>query len=93
MRAKYIRCVQGTRTTGGLLRESRTLRNRLLNIGEIQLRLQYWEGSNQYLHAEWEKAGLDPENSTLVELELAAERFEMAETLHRTEDRRSSRID
>ncbi|KIO27627.1 hypothetical protein M407DRAFT_51744, partial [Tulasnella calospora MUT 4182] len=78
MRAKFNRCVQGGRNTRKFLRELRTLGNRLADIGEVQIKLQFWEGSNPYLRVEWAKAGLDPETSTLTELELAAERFEMA---------------
>ncbi|KAG8937871.1 hypothetical protein FRC00_012123 [Tulasnella sp. 408] len=91
MRAKFNRCVQGSRTTREFLRELRTLGNRLPDIGDVQIRLQYWEGSNQYLRVEWAKSGMDPESTTLAELEVAAERFEMAETLKKGEDRRTSK--
>ncbi|KIO27827.1 hypothetical protein M407DRAFT_54106, partial [Tulasnella calospora MUT 4182] len=78
MRAKFNRCVQGNRSTREFLQELRTLGNRLPDLGEVQIRLQYWEGSNAYLRVEWAKSGLDPETSSLAELEIAAERFEMA---------------
>ncbi|KIO16588.1 hypothetical protein M407DRAFT_45312, partial [Tulasnella calospora MUT 4182] len=78
MRAKFNRCTQGGKNTREFLRELRTLGNRLPDIGEAQIRLQYWEGSHPYLRVEWAKAGLDPETSSLAELEVAAERFEMA---------------
>ncbi|KIO16366.1 hypothetical protein M407DRAFT_44335, partial [Tulasnella calospora MUT 4182] len=73
MWAKFNRCVQGNRSTREFLRELRTLGNRLPDIGDVQIHLQYWEGSSQYLHVEWAKAGMDPESSTLTELEVAAE--------------------
>lgn len=38
-------------------------------------------------------AGLDPETSTVAELEVAAERFEMAETLRKGEDKRAMKTD
>lgn len=53
--------------------------------------MQYWEGSSPYLRVEWAKAGLDPETSSLVELEVAAERFEMAESLRKSEDKRPAK--
>lgn len=93
MRNKFNSCVQGTRTTREFLREPRTLGNRLADIGEVQIRLKYWDGSNQYLRVEWAKAGLDPETSTLAELEVTAERVEMAEILRKGEDKRSTKTD
>ncbi|KIO21762.1 hypothetical protein M407DRAFT_52775, partial [Tulasnella calospora MUT 4182] len=78
MRAKFNRCMQGSRSTQEFLRELRTLGNRLPDLGEVQIHLQYWEGSNAYLRIEWAKSGLDPETSSLAESEIAAERFEMA---------------
>lgn len=86
MRAKFNRCLQGSRSTREFLRKLRTLGNRLPDIGEVQIHLQYWEGSNPYLRVEWAKAGLDLESSLLAELEVAAERFEMAESLRKNED-------
>ncbi|KIO19466.1 hypothetical protein M407DRAFT_46060, partial [Tulasnella calospora MUT 4182] len=78
MRVKFNRFVQGSRSTREFLRELRTLGNRLPDIGEVQIWLQFWEGSNPYLRVEWAKVGLEPETSSPAELELAAERFEMA---------------
>ncbi|KAG8995382.1 hypothetical protein FRB90_000199, partial [Tulasnella sp. 427] len=93
MRSKFNKCAQGNRTTREFLRELRTLGNRLPDIGDVQVRLQYWEGSNHYLRVEWAKAGLDPESSTLSDLEIAAERFEMAESLKKSEDKRLLKTD
>ncbi|KIO18260.1 hypothetical protein M407DRAFT_84142, partial [Tulasnella calospora MUT 4182] len=41
MRTKFNRCAQGNRNTREFLRELRTLGNRLPDIGEVQIRLQY----------------------------------------------------
>jgi len=67
------------------------LGNRLPDIKETQIKLQFWEGSSQYLCVEWAKAGYSPEKSALKDLEKAAERFEMAEQLRQIEERRPSR--
>ena len=81
MQMKFNELSQGKHSVHEYLQHSRSIAARLPDINKFQLIQKYWDGPNQYLHFKWTENGYTPEFSTLVELELAAERYENAENL------------
>jgi hypothetical protein len=79
LRKKFYAAEQGKRSVCEYLRELRTLASRLLDVTPFQLTQRFWESTQPYLRVAWYRDGLDPERSTLEELEVTGIRFERAE--------------
>jgi hypothetical protein len=59
------------------------------SVGDIQpqqLAAKFWHGADKHLCARMAESGLDPKETSLLQLAEAAERFEYAERLRKTED-------
>lgn len=83
---------QGERNFKPFCQHVKNLANRLPDITQRQIILRIWNGSNQYLRNKWNESGYDPELSTLEELEITGERFEIAENNRKYDNASRNRL-
>lgn len=74
----------------------RDLEDLAVSVGDISKRhltIRFWQVADQYIRVKWAEAGLDPETSSLNQLERTAERYEQAMKLRKAEEEREYELE